>query len=320
MTTTTMTTPTDITRERIAATEALIRPYVRRTPLIQADLADFGLTAAPITFKLEMLQHSGSFKARGAFANLLSRKPPAAGVVAASGGNHGAAVAYAAQRLGVPATIFVPEITSPAKVERIRSYGARLMIGGSRYADALAASEAHVKATGAMAVHAYDQPETLLGQGTVGMEIEQDAPGIDTLLVAVGGGGLIGGVAAWCSGRTRVVAVEPEQSPTLHAAFAAGHPVDAPAGGIAADSLAPRQVGQLMFPIAGAYVERVLLVSDGAIRQAQSALWSILRIVAEPGGAAAFAALLSGTYRPATGERVAVLVCGANTTAVKFEG
>jgi len=315
-----MTTTTDITRERIAATEALIRPYIRRTPLVQADLADFDLSAAPLTFKLEMLQHSGSFKARGAFANLLLRKPPVAGVVAASGGNHGAAVAYAAQRLGVPATIFVPEITSPAKIDRIRNYGAQLVIGGSRYADALAASEAHVKQTGAMAVHAYDQPETLLGQGSVGMEIEQDAPGIDTLLVAVGGGGLIGGIAAWCAGKTRVIAVEPEQAPTLHAAFAAGHPVDAPAGGIAADSLAPRQVGQLMFPIARAYVEEVLLVSDDAIRQAQAALWSKLRVVTEPGGAAAFAALLSGTYRPAKGERVAVLVCGANTTAVKFEG
>ena len=316
----TISATTDITRERIAATEALIRPYIRRTPLLHADLADFGLKAVPITFKLEMLQHSGSLKARGAFANLLLRKPPAAGVVAASGGNHGAAVAYAAQRLGVPATIFVPEITSPAKIERIKNYGARLVIGGSRYADALAASEAHVKGTGAMAVHAYDQAETLLGQGSVGMELEQDAPGIDTLLVAVGGGGLIGGVAAWCAGRTRVIAVEPEQAPTLHAAFEAGKPVDAPAGGIAADSLAPRQVGQLMFPIARAYVEKVLLVSDDAIKQAQAALWSSLRVVAEPGGAAAFAALLSGKYRPAEGERVAVLVCGANTTAVKFEG
>ena len=311
---------TDITRERITATEAVIRPYVRRTPLLAADLADFGLPSAPLTFKLEMMQHSGSFKARGAFANLLLRKPTAAGVVAASGGNHGVAVAYAAQRLSVAATIFLPDITSPAKVERIKGYGAKLVIAGSRYADALAASEAHVENTGAMAVHAYDQAETLLGQGTVGMELEQDAAGIDTLFVAVGGGGLIGGVAAWCSGRTRVIAVEPEQAPTLHAAFEAGKPVDAPAGGIAADSLAPRQVGQLMFPIARAYVEKVLLVSDDAIKQAQAALWSSLRVVAEPGGAAAFAALLSGKYRPAEGERVAVLVCGANTTAVKFEG
>lgn len=314
-----MTATMDITRERIAATEAVIRPHIRRTPLVQADLADFGLPAAPVKFKLEMLQHSGSFKARGAFANLLLRQVPQAGVVAASGGNHGAAVAYAAQRLGLPATIFVPDITSPAKAERIRNYGAKLVIAGSRYADALAASEAHVAQSGALAVHAYDQAETLLGQGSVGLELEQDAPGIDTLLVAVGGGGLIGGIAAWYAGRTRIVAVEPEQSPTLHAAFEAGAPVDAPAGGIAADSLAPRRVGELMFPVARAHVERVVLVSDDAIRQAQAALWSHLRLVAEPGGAAAFAAVLSGRYRPSPSERVAILVCGANTNAVKFD-
>lgn len=265
-----------------------------------------------------MLQHSGSFKARGAFANLLLRKVPDTGVVAASGGNHGAAVAYAAQRLGISATIFVPDITSPAKAERIKGYGANLVIAGSRYADALAASEAHVAKTGALAVHAYDQAETLLGQGSVGLELEQDAPGIDTLLVAVGGGGLIGGIAAWYGGRTRIIAVEPEQSPTLHAALAAGAPVDAPAGGLAADSLAPKRVGELMFPIARAHVERVVLISDDAIRTAQAALWSRLRLVTEPGGAAAFAALLSGGYRPATDERVAVLLCGANTTAVNF--
>ena len=272
-----------ITRER---TEAAIRPFVRRTPLLRADGADFGLAPGSLTFKLEMLQHSGSFKARGAFANLLLRDPPAIGVVAASGGNHGAAVAYAAQRLGVPATIFVPEITSPAKLERIRNYGAHLVIAGSRYADALAASEAHVAATGAMPIHAFDQTETLLGQGTVGLELEQDAPDIDTLLVAVGGGGLIGGVAAWYAGRIRIVAVEPEAAPTLHAARAAGRPVDAPAGGIAADSLAPRRVGELMFSIARTNVAQVVLVSDDAIRQAQAALWSGLRVVAEPGGAA----------------------------------
>ncbi|WP_445819640.1 threonine/serine dehydratase [Bradyrhizobium sp. ISRA442] len=314
-----MTATTDITRERIAATEAIIRPHIRRTPLLKASLADFGLSDHPVIFKLEMLQHSGSFKARGAFANLLLRQVPKAGVVAASGGNHGAAVAYAAQRLGIPATIFVPEITSPAKVERIRSYGAALVIAGSRYADALAASEAHVERTGAMAVHAYDQTETLLGQGSVGLELEQDAPEIDTLLVAVGGGGLIGGIAAWYVGNTRIIAIEPEQSPTLNAAFEAGAPVDAPAGGIAADSLAPRRVGQLMFPIARAHVERVVLVGDDAIRRAQASLWSSLRMVTEPGGATAFAALLSGRYRPAPKERVAVLICGANTTAVNFE-
>jgi threonine dehydratase len=312
--------PVEISRESITATEAVIRRYLRWTPLLRAGLADFGLAGPPVTFKLEMLQHSGSFKARGAFANLLLRKPPACGVVAASGGNHGAAVAYAAHRLGVPATIFVPDITSPAKIERIRSYGARLVIAGSRYAEALAASETHLRETGAMAVHAYDQAETLLGQGTVGMELEHDAPDIDTLLVAVGGGGLIGGIAAWYSGLLRIVAIEPEQSPTLHAALAAGKPVDAPAGGIAADSLAPRRVGELMFPIAQVHVERVVLVSDDDIRRAQLALWSTLRVVAEPGGAAAFAALLSGRYRPSPRERVAVLICGANTTAVNFEG
>ena len=311
---------TEITRERIAATEAAIRRYIRHTPLLTSDMADFGLSPGPLTFKLEMLQHSGSFKARGAFANLLLRETPATGVVAASGGNHGVAVAYATQQLSVPATIFVPDITSPAKAERIRGYGARLIFAGTRYADALAASEVHVAQTGAMPVHAYDQKETLLGQGTVGMELEQDAPDIDTLLVAVGGGGLIGGIAAWYGGRTRIVAVEPEQSPTLHPAFEAGQPVDAPAGGIAADSLAPRRVGALMFPIARAHVERVVLVSDDAIRQAQAALWSTLRVVAEPGGAAAFAALLSGRYRPAANERVAVVICGANTTAVNFDG
>ena len=311
---------TEITRERIAATEAAIRRYIRRTPLLKSDMADFGLPPGPLTFKLEMLQHSGSFKARCAFANLLLRETPAAGVVAASGGNHGAAVAYAAQWLGVPATIFVPDVTSPAKAERIRGYGARLIFAGTRYADALAASEVHVAQSGAMPVHAFDQQETLLGQGTVGLELEQDAPDIDTLLVAVGGGGLIGGIAAWYRGATRVIAVEPELSPTLHAAIEAGQPVDAPADGIAADSLAPRRVGALMFPIARAHVERVVLVSDDAIRQAQAALWSKLRVVAEPGAAAPFAALLSGRYQPAADERVAVLISGANTTAVKFDG
>jgi threonine dehydratase len=240
--------------------------------------------------------------------------------VAASGGNHGAAVAFAARRLGVPATIFVPAITSPAKIEAIRSYGATLVVGGERYADALAASEAHAAATGALTIHAYDQVETLLGQGPVGLEIEADAADLDTLLVAVGGGGLIAGVASWFAGRrTKVVAVESDGAPTLHHAFAAGGPVDAPAGGIAADSLAPRQVGKLAYAIAREHVApEVVLVTDEEILAAQAALWSVLRIVTEAGGAAAFAALLSRRYRPAPGEKVGVLVCGGNTTAVKF--
>ena len=308
-----------VDRDGITATERLIRPYIRHTPIIPIDAADLGLAGEKVVLKLEFLQHTGSFKPRGAFASLLTRPAPPAGVVAASGGNHGAAVAYAARRLGVRATIFVPRVTSPAKLERIRGYGAELVVGGEFYADALRASEELATRTGALPVHAYDQPETMLGQGTVGCEIEADAPDIDTLLVAVGGGGLIGGIAAWYAGRIRIVGVEPETAPTLYAAFAAGRPVDAPAGGIAADSLAPRQVGELMFPIARRFVERVVLVPDDAIRDAQRRLWEVLRIVAEPGGAAATAALLAGRYRPAAGEQVAVLLCGANASAVDFD-
>jgi threonine dehydratase len=308
-----------VDREAIAATERLIRPYIRRTPVVRVDAADLGLAGPPLVLKLELLQHTGSFKPRGAFANLLARRAPPAGVVAASGGNHGVAVAYAARRLGLAATIFVPEVAAPAKLERIRGYGAKLVVGGAGYAEALAASEEFVAGTGALTVHAYDQPETMLGQGTVGYEIEQDASEIDTLLVAVGGGGLIGGIAAWYGGRIRIVGVEPEAAPTLHMALAAGRPVDAPAGGIAADSLAPRQVGALMFPIAQRFVDRVVLVPDDAIRDAQRLLWRELRLVAEPGGAAAMAALTAGRYRPAAGERVGVLLCGGNTGAVDFD-
>jgi len=259
----------------------VIRPYVRVTPVVEVRGGDFGLGDFSITLKLELFQHSGSFKARGAFTNLLTREIPAAGVVAASGGNHGAAVAYAAMRLGVPAKIFVPTVSSPAKVERIRAYGADLAIVGDRYADALAASEAWAARTGALAVHAYDQLETLLGQGTLGMELAGQAS-LDTVLVSVGGGGLLGGVAAWYAGELKVIGVEPESAPTLTEALKAGRPVDAPAGGIAADSLAPRKVGELMFPIARAHVATVLLVSDAAIRRAQDALWSAVRIVSQP--------------------------------------
>jgi threonine dehydratase len=307
-----------IDRDRIAATERLIRPHIRRTPVITIDAADFGLAPGPLALKLEFLQHTGSFKPRGAFANLLSREAPATGVVAASGGNHGAAVAFAAMRLGIKATIFVPKVASPAKLERIRSYGAELVVTGEVYAEALAASEELIAKTGAVRVHAYDQPETLLGQGSVGLELEADRPNIDTLLVATGGGGLIGGIAAWYAGKTRIVSVEPEAAPTLHHALKAGRPIDAPAGGIAADSLAPRQVGQLMFPIAQRYVTDAVLVTDEAIVDAQRRLWDVMRVAAEPGGATALAALLSDRYKPAKDERVAVLLCGANTTAVDF--
>jgi threonine dehydratase len=309
----------NITREHIILTERLIRPYIRRTPVLHAAGGDFGLDSISLFFKLELLQHSGSFKTRGAFANLLTRHLPPAGVVAASGGNHGAAVAYAAMRLAVPAKVFVPHVASAEKIERIRGYGAKLVITGERYADALAASEQWAAESGALEVHAYDQLETLLGQGSVGLEFEEQAPQMDTLLVAVGGGGLIGGVAAWYSNRVRIVGVEPEAAPTLTNALRAGRPVDSPAGGIAADSLAPKRVGRLMFPIAQNCVERVVLVPDEAIQQAQEALWNALRIAAEPGGAAAFAALLSHRYAPKAGERVGVLVCGGNMAAVNFQ-
>jgi threonine dehydratase len=303
----------------VRATYALIKPHIRVTPTVTVSGADFGLAPFPLTLKLEHLQHAGSFKTRGAFANLLMRALPDAGVVAASGGNHGAAVAYAAMRRGVPARIFVPTVASAAKISRIRSYGAELVVGGDRYADALAASEEWVKQSGALPIHAYDQRETLLGQATVALEFSGQARDLDTLLVAVGGGGLIGGIAAWYAGRVKVIGVEPEGAPTLTEALRAGRPVDAPAGSIAADSLAPRQVGQLMFSIAQAHISQVVLVSDTAIRAAQNALWSTLRVVAEPGGAAALAGVLSGGYAPSPGERVGVVISGANTTAVDFD-
>lgn len=308
-----------ITRAEIAETERLIRPRIRRTPVIETDGADLGLDGVRLSFKLELLQHAGSFKTRGAFANLLTRQIPKAGVVAASGGNHGAAVAYAAMKLGVPAKIFVPTISSPAKIQRIRDYGAELVVVGQRYADALAASERWAAQSGALAIHAFDQRETLLGQGTIGLEFEQQAPDLDALLVAIGGGGLIGGIASWYGRRIRIIGVEPAAAPTLTKALEAGKPVDAEAGGIAADSLAPRSIGELMFPIAQHSVERVVLVSDDAIGEAQKALWERLRVVAEPGGAATFAALLSGRYSPRPGERVGVLLSGGNTVAVKFD-
>jgi len=302
-----------VDRETIYEVYGVIRPYIRVTPLLEVDGTDFGLPGVPITLKLEYLQHSGSFKSRGAFSNLLTREVPAAGVVAASGGNHGVAVAYAAKRLGIRATIFVPTVAAPAKIARIRDYGAELVVTGDRYADALAESETFANASGAMRIHAFDQIETLRGQGTIALEIAQQAPALDTLFVAVGGGGLIGGIAAWYGDAITLIGVEPELAPTLTKALAAGHPVDAEAGGIAADSLAPKRVGERMFPFAQRHIREVLLVSDDDIRNAQVALWEKLRVAVEPGGAAAFAALLARRYTPRDGERIGVVVCGANT-------
>jgi threonine dehydratase len=307
-----------IDRNAIAATYARIKPLIRRTPVIEIAASDLGLGGAALTFKLELLQHAGSFKARGAFANLTGRNPPKAGVAAASGGNHGAAVAFVAGRLSIPATIFVPKIASPAKIALIESCGAKVVVDGDTYADALARCDAFIADSGALSIHAYDQAETILGQGSVGIEFETQAPQLDTVLVAVGGGGLIAGIAAWYEGRARIVGAEPATSNALHAALAAERPVDVDVSGIAADSLGARRVGTRVFPIARAFVEGVALVPDDAIRAAQALLWRALRIVAEPGGAAALAALMCGAYKPAKSERIGVLVCGGNTTAVDF--
>jgi threonine dehydratase len=288
-----------VTRAAIEAAAPIIRPFVRETPVIEIAAEDFGLSGLPIVFKLEYLQASGTFKARGAFYNLLTRHGPDTGVIAASGGNHGAAVAYAAQRLGRKAHIFVPAIASPAKLEKIRACGAHVVVGGAVYADALKASQEYAAFSGDMQVHAYDQAETLIGQGTVGLELHGQAPTAETIFVAVGGGGLIGGIAAQ--------------------ALEAGQPVDVTVSGIAADSLGAGRIGSLAFSFAQQFVAASVLVTDAEIVDAERALWDVLRVVVEPGGAAAFAALLSGRYQPRADERIAVVLCGANTSSVHFD-
>ncbi len=304
------TTPADI-----RSAHARIAPHVRRTPVL--DIASPIAGVPPLSLKLECLQFSGSFKARGAFHNLITRAAPEAGYATASGGNHGAAVAYAAKKLGVHAHIFVPEIASPAKIAKIKAYGGHIVIGGASYAEAQESCNAYVAESGALSIHPYDAPETIAGAGTVALEWEEELerqglPWLDTALVAVGGGGLIAGVAAWFAGRVNVIGVEPEGSRALDAALQAGAPVDVSVQSIAADSLGARRAGALNFAIAERFVSGVALVTDAAIVEAQRRLWSDVSIIAEPGGAAAFAALISGAYRPAKDERVGVLVCGAN--------
>jgi len=306
-------TPADI-----ASAAALIAPHIRRTPVMTVEAGDFGLTGLPLTLKLEFLQHSGTFKARGAFNNVLSREGAEHGVVAASGGNHGAAAAYAAHRLGHKARIYVPSISSPAKIARIQSYGADVVVGGDSYVDALRASQEWAEANGGLQLHAYDAFETVAGQGTMALELSEQAPDLDTVLIAVGGGGLIAGAAAHYAGKVRLIGVEPVNAPTLHAAFAAGEPVDVHVSGVAVDSLGARRIGSYCFGLRQ-HIDRAVLVSDEAIVAAQKRIWDVLRVVAEPGGAAAMAALLSGAYVPAPGEKVGVVLCGANTTAVKFD-
>jgi threonine dehydratase len=313
-----------ITSDDIRRTFDAIRPYVRRTPVMEVDLGDLAYSGREavgpaLVLKLEQLQCAGSFKARGAFANLLLRDVPEPGVVAASGGNHGVAVAYAARRLGVPAKIYVPTICTPAKIEKIRSLGANLVVGGDRYADALAAAQDWGAESGALSIHAFDQRETMLGQGSLGLELAGQVTDLDTVLVPVGGGGLIGGIAAYFAGAVRVVGVEPTGAPTLTTARASGTPTDAPTGSIAADALAPQRVGDLVFPITQSYVSDVVLVDDHAIRSAQRALWQAARLLAEPAAAVGVAALITGAYRPEPGEFVAVVISGANTTPADLD-
>jgi threonine dehydratase len=304
----------------IEAAAERIAPYVRRTPVIEVEAEAFGVA---LTLKLELLQHTGSFKPRGAFNRVLSAAAiPESGVIAASGGNHGLAVAHVATRLGLPAEIFVPEASPPIKVERLRSFGdqVRVTVTGALYADAHEASMRRAAETGALVVHPYDQPEVVAGQGTVSRELDVQCDDLDTVLVAVGGGGLIAGAACWFGGRAKVVAVEPRTSRALDAAIEAGEPVDVDVSGVAADSLGARRVGELAFQAAMEAVDHVALVTDDQIVEAQRRLWRELRLVAEPGGATALAAITSGAYRPAGGERVAVVVCGANTDPANVTG
>jgi threonine dehydratase len=299
-------------RAEIEAAGERIAGHIRTTPVIHLEDQAWGLSGR-LVLKLELFQHTGSFKPRGAFNRVLSNPVPPAGLIAASGGNHGIAVAYVGQQLERRAEIFVPEACSPVKIERLRGYGAQVTIVGATYADALEASQARAEQTGALVVHAYDQPEVVVGQGTLAREFEQQAPDLDTLLIAVGGGGLLAGAAAWFEGRVRLVGVEPASAPSMTQALKAGEPVDTAVSGIAVDSLGARRVGMLAYSLVKQHVERIVLVSDEAIRQSQRTLWNDLRVLAEPGGATALAALLSGTYRPAPGERVGVVICGGNT-------
>jgi threonine dehydratase len=300
-----------IGRAEVEAAWARIKSHVRRTPVIELQAGAFGLSF-PLAVKLEQLQVSGSFKGRGAFHKLLSSPVPASGVIAASGGNHGAAVAYAARALGHKAEIFVPTIASPAKVARLKSYGAVVNQVGAVYAEARAASEKRAAETGALVVHAYEDPGVFAGAGSVALEFAEQAP-FDTLLIAVGGGGLIAGCAAAVGAGTKIVAVETEGTPTLHEARKAGKPVQVAISGVAADALGASLIGTPNFEVARKLVAESVLVSDDAVRKAQRALWDELRVIAEPAGATGLAALMSGAYKPAAGERVATLVCGANT-------
>ncbi len=305
-----------IERQDVETAAARIGGSVRRTPVAQVEAATFG-TPGPLWLKLEHLQHTGSFKARGAFNRVLAAREqgalPASGVVTASGGNAGLAVAFAAATVGVPAQVFVPTTAPAVKVARLAALGAGVVQHGTQYAEAFEAAVEHAAESGALFCHAYDQLEICAGQGTLALELAEQVPDVDTVLVAVGGGGLVAGVAAALEGRVRVVGVEPETIPTLHAALAAGGPVDVDVSGVAADALGARRLGDIAYSVATRCGVQSVLVSDRSIVEARRLLWQQCRLVVEHGGAAALAALLDGGYRPEPGERVAVVLCGANT-------
>ena len=303
-----------ITRADVEAARERVGARVRWTPLLAVDAAFAGTG----WLKLEYLQHTGTFKARGAFNRILAASAdgtldPGVGVVVASGGNAGLANAFAARALGVPATVFVPENAPTLKVDRLRRYGAEVVIGGSEYAVAHAAAIEHAQVTGAVYCHAYDQPAIAAGAGTLGLEILEDLPEPDTVVVAVGGGGLMAGVAAAAEGSARVVGVEPSSIPTLRSALEEGGPTDVAVSGIAADSLGARRLGEIAYAVATRTGVQSVLVSDDDIVRARHLLWEDHRIVVEHGAAAALAALTSGAYRPAPDERIVVVLCGANT-------
>jgi threonine dehydratase len=299
-----------VTPQHIDAAAALIEPHVRRTPVLFVG-AELGCPS-DTALKLELLQHTGSFKARGAFCRMLRADIPASGVIAASGGNHGAAVAFAARELGVRAEVFVPSSSPVLKRERIASFGAAVTVVDGLYDDAQAASEARQQVTGALAVHPFDHADVVAGQGTMSRELETQVPQLDTLLVAVGGGGFAAGQAAWWQSRIKVVTVEPESSRCLFEARRAGRPVEVSVSGRAADSLGAKQLGAVAWSVVEHHVADAVVVTDDDIADAQRAAWQWLRLVVEPGGAAALAALRCGAYRPAPGERVAVALCGSN--------
>ncbi len=300
-------------RRDIAAAADTVSASIRETPVVTLEADDLALSGEPVSLKLEQLQHTGSFKPRGAFNRALTVGEPPAGLIAASGGNHGLAVAHVARSRRVHAEIFVPETVPPIKLSAIRQLGAEVTLAGPTYDDARQACEARAAETGALLIHAYDQPDVMAGAGTVGLEFEKQVPDLDTLLVAVGGGGLIGGMAAWYGPDVRVVGVEPEGCPTMAAALAAGEPVAVQVGGLAVDSLGARELSTHAFASISKHGVEAVLVAEAAIRDAQALLWDRLRIVAEPGGATALAALAAGAYVAQPGERVGVVICGANT-------